>query len=811
MGRFFKITLFLAILIIGIGALGIYWTFYRPLPDYNATIEIPQLHEPVKIYWGPHGVPHIYAENKRDLYIALGYVHAQDRLWQMTLSQLAAQGRFAEFFGKELLPIDKFQRTIGFWRIAQKMEQRMPDSLHQILEAYSAGVNQYVAMHQKALPLQFALTGMKPIPWTATHTLAITRLMGWQLNTAWKMELTYTLLSKKLSPKKFNRLFPEHPIPINAHSFEADLEDVASVIQPLLQLNEKYKQLMNIQGSFTGSNAWAVDGSRTVSGKPLLAGDPHLPLNIPGKWYEVHLHVNGKNLSGATIPGAPAVVLGQNDVLAWSFTNVMLDDTDFYKELLHPADPTKYLVDSLNGKAIYEEFTVQHEVIKVKGAEDVLFTRKVTKHGPVVSAILPNQLDSDTTAITMQWTGLKPSREFMALQMMGWADSFNEFKEGLKLFEVPAQNVIYADTAGNIALFTLARIPIRNGNPLLLRPGWKPEFDWLGVVPFKKLPRIVNPEKGWVANANNRVEPKPYYISDYWAPGSRYERIKQYLSNNDRLTAQAFQVMQYDVHAVYSKKLTNHILPVLQQKDENFPIAIDYLENWNYSYKNAEAAATILDVFKLRLSKNIFADEMGMEIYRNFIAFAAKPARVMLRFLKTGSSFFDDIHTPSLETQKEIIQKSMRQTIKFLKGKFGDQLSEWRWENVHRLTLKPPFFGQAAESPQASAILEMIVENVMNKGPFGAPGSGVTINAGGYSWNNPFKMLSGPSIRRIVDLSNTNRSLSILPTGQSGNPLSKYYGDQTLNWLNGQYKFLYQDSSLFVDYRLMELVPKNSE
>lgn len=224
-------------------------------------------------------------------------------------------------------------------------------------------------------------------------------------------------------------------------------------------------------------------------------------------------------------------------------------------------------------------------------------------------------------------------------------------------------------------------------------------------------------------------------------------------------------------------------------------------------YEKAEVAATILEIFKLRLTKNIFADEMENTIYRNFIAFAAKPARILLRFLQKGSPFFDVVHTPAEEDRNKLIRKSMRQTITYLKEKFGEEPSDWRWENVHQLTLKPPFFAQAAESPGASKALELIVENVMNKGPFGAQGSGLTISAGGYSWNRPFAMLSGPSIRRIVDLSNTKRSISILPTGQSGNPLSKFYGDQTRNWLNGQYKFMYQDSSLFVNYRLMKLVP----
>ncbi len=800
------------ILLVGVGSLAVYWTFYRPLPEYDATIQLPNLAERVEIYWGPYGVPHIYAENKHDLYMALGYVHAQDRLWQMTLSQLAAQGRFAEFFGKELVPVDKFQRTIGFWRIAQKMEARLPDSTSRILQAYSAGVNRYVAMNEKELPLQFALTGMDPIPWTPTHSLALARLLGWQLNTAWKMELTYTLLSKKLPPSKFNELFPDHKISTDSiDSVSADAASFSAVMSPLLHYNKIYKQLMGIHDAQTGSNAWAVAGSRTSSDKPLLAGDPHLGLVIPGKWYEVHLNLNGKNLSGATIPGAPAVVLGQNDVLAWSLTNVMLDGTDFYKEMLHPADSTQYLVDSLAGEAIYDEFEVQREVIKVKDADDIAFTRKLTKHGPVVSDIFSGQQTPKKGVITMKWIGQRPSSELQALQGMGWAESFDEFKEATRLFEVPGQNVIYADTVGNIALLTMARIPIRNGNPLLVRPGWKPEFDWTGTIPYQELPKIVNPQKGWVANANNPVVPPsdyPYYISAYWAPGSRYARIKNYLSKNNRMSVQTFQNMQYDVFSVYSRKLANRILPAIEATDSDFPIAVEYLKNWDYSYEKTEAAASIIDIFKLHLSKNMFEDEMGSQTYENFIAFSSIPARRMLDMLEDSSAFFNNINTSQRETKNDIIEKSMRQTITYLQENYGDEPSQWRWENLHTLTLKPPFFGQAAETPDASEFLQLIVENVMNKGPFDASGNGLTVSSGLYSWNSPYNMISGPSIRRIIDLSNTRRSLSILPTGQSGNPLSEFYGDQTRNWLSGQYKFFYQDSSLFNNYVLMNLIPE---
>jgi penicillin amidase len=371
-------------------------------------------------------------------------------------------------------------------------------------------------------------------------------------------------------------------------------------------------------------------------------------------------------------------------------------------------------------------------------------------------------------------------------------------------------NVIYADTAGNIGLFTMAGIPVRSGNPIALRPGWKPKLDWKGYVPFKELPAIINPQKGWVANANNPVvDSSDYYISVYWQSPSRYHRIKHYLSEDTTFSVQTFQEMQYDVYSDYAKTVTKLILPVLKSApDSGFAVAIDYLENWNYNYNTSETAASILDEFLIRLSANVFRDEMGTDAYKSFIRYSAKPARALLRYLKSDSSFFDDVRTPQKETEKQMIRKSMHQVLTFLKGEYGDQPVNWRWGNVHTLTLKPSLFGKAAESSNASRVLKMIVNNLFAKGPYPMPGNNMTINNGEYQWNDPFGMVLGPSIRRIIDLSNMHKSLSIMPGGQSENPFSDYYNDQTQSWLKGRYKTLMQDSSLFQKYTVMKLVPR---
>ncbi|NGP86732.1 penicillin acylase family protein [Fodinibius halophilus] len=814
MKTIFRALLFILILILGIGGIAIYWTFYRPLPDYQSTVEQPALEQEVDIHWDSHGVPHIYADNKHDLYYSLGYVHAQDRLWQMTLSQLAAEGRFAEFLGKDLLPYDKLQRTIGFWRIAKKIETTLADSTRQQLQAYADGVNNYIKTHPKSLPIQFTLADMEPIQWTITHSIALARLMAWELNLAWKSELTYAYLAQNLSSRKFADLLPNSNLTAQ-HIPRDTTHQWAKALFPLVNKNEQLNQLMGTEGSSVGSNAWAVSAQKSATDYPLLAGDPHLGLNMPGKWYEAHLHTGGQNLSGATLAGAPIVILGQNDQLAWSLTNIMLDDTDFFQEAMHPKNPDKYLLDTLAGEPIYEKFETQQEVIKIKNDDDTLFTRRLTQHGPVISEVFPEQKYIDDRVITMRWTGQEITNEIEALFTMNWATNFEEFQRGAQDFKVPGQHFIYADTAGNIARLALANIPIRNESPLLLREGWKPDQDWQGFVPYDELPSNINPDRGWVANANNPPTGKeyPHYISIYWEPDARYDRIRQYLNQDISFSAEAFQQMQNDSYSLYAQEITKIILPVLKGSEKyDFSTVISYLENWDYSYEPSETAASIMDVFLLRLSRNTYEDEMTAPVYKNFVKFSALPERSILYLLRNRSPFFDDINTKdTTETAEQLITKSMNQTVQFLKREFGDEPFEWRWEQLHTITLEPSLFGRAADAPNAPATLKLIVDNLLSIGPHAVRGHDMTINNGEYSWNDPFEMILGPSIRRVVDFSDMTRTMSILPTGQSGNPLSEYYGDQTESWLNGQYKFLYQDSTILDEsqYKTMKLIPGN--
>lgn len=809
MNTFLKLLVFLLIFVTGFAGLAFYWTFYKPLPDYSASIRIDAINNPVDIHWDTFGVPHIYAENERDLFFAIGYVHAQDRLWQMTLSQIAAEGRFSEFLGEELIDFDIFQRTIGFMHLGKKIKDSSPDSINSLMQWYSDGVNFYTEKNKGNLPIEFTLTDIDPIEWTPVHSYAVSRMLAWELNVSWWSEITYGYLDSHLTSNQMKELFPLYDDQLPTTMNEQDSGKFSEALIPLLDLEFRNRSVMQRNGTSVGSNAWVVDSTKTNTGFPLLAGDPHLGLDMPGKWYELHLSLNGKNLSGATVAGAPVIIVGQNDHHAWSLTNIMADDTDFYLEAINPENPDQYVADSTSAEVAFENFTFRDEIIKVKDGDDRLTRIRSTSHGPVISDIYPNEDLINDKVIAMQWTGHEISNELLALFNLNWSDSFDSARESVKDFKVPGQNFMYADTTGNIAMLSAAGLPIRDFNPILFRNGWDPAYDWKSWIPVDDLPKVINPPNGWIANANNKLhtDSYPYYLATFWEPPSRIQRITDLILQNNRVDADHFKRMQNDTYSEHAKTITELILPVLRSAPESYDFSkvFPYLENWNYRYERTSTASSILDVFFLHLTRNTLEDELGEKAFENFIRLESMPVRIMSRLLNDGSSFFDNIHVESTQTREQVIQESMQQTVQWLTENYGNDAFQWRWENLHTIHFRPPLFAQAADDSASPKALKLIVNNLLSKGPFSTEGHGMTINNGQYDWLSPYNQVLGPSIRRIVELNQMNRTFSVLPTGQSGNPLSDHFGDQTEMWMQGNYRYFYQDSTLFDEVSLQTL------
>jgi len=814
MNTLLRLFLFFLILTIGFTGLAFYWTFYKPLPDYEATLNVEGIASEVTIHWDEFGVPHIYGNNDGDLYFALGYVHAQDRLWQMTVSQMTAEGRFAEFFGKDLVDFDKYQRTLGFWKVAGEILEReiSPSELAR-LQAYSNGINEFVKKNSNRLPIQFALSNMEPIKWTPQHSIAIIRMMGWELNLSWWSEVTYNYLKHTLSFDQFNELVLtwNNDAPTSLDDDESIGLSTAALL-PMLETEFKKRTLLQTEGSHVGSNAWVVDGSKTTTGYPMLAGDPHLGLNMPGKWYEVHLNRNGQNVSGVTIAGLPGIVMGQSDHMAWSFTNTMADDTDFFLEKIDPENSARYVVDSARaGNVVYQPFEEILEFIKIKDSEPILHEYRVTKNGPVITDIYPNENLINDQIISMKWMGHQTSNELRTMYEINWATTFQEFKDALVHFDVPGQNFMYGDTDGNIAMYSTARLPIRTGNKVSLRRGWEPKDNWQGYIPRDEMPHIVNPKKGWIANANNKLTTNnyPYYIASFWEPPLRIQRIISSLQTDSSISITDMGNLQNDSYSSFAAHLTPIILDILNnQKEYDFSLPISYLENWDFKYTSSSTAASIFDVFFTKLTKNTLSDEFGNEAYNNFVIHELIPVRIMSKFLQDSSSFFDDITTTPMESRNEIVVKSMQDALFFLSDSLGTEPFEWRWEQLHKITFKPPLSSLATEEPHASKALTLIVDNFLSKGPYPAEGHAMSVNNGQYKWDTPFEMGLGASVRRIVDFSDLSSTRSILPTGQSGNPISDHYGDQTSMWLNQQYRIFYQKDDIEnkSNYKTMKLI-----
>jgi penicillin G amidase len=816
-----RFAILLLVVAITFTVMAIYWTFYKPLPDYESTLHIPEIRQEVTVKWDDYGVPHVFASNEHDLYTALGYIHAQDRLWQLTLNQLYLEGRFAEFLGKDLLPFDQYTRTIGFWRIAGELEVLSSPEDLQILQAYSNGVNRFIQENENRLPIEFALTGIKPLPWTPRHSLALGRALGWELNVSWWSKVTLGYLEDKLPAPTLRELFPDWYAPVDVNFkrspkiesisdslFQGNLQEVA---MNFLNTDIQLRALMGQKGSHIGSNAWVADGSRTESGYPLLAGDPHLGLDMPGKWYEVHLNLNGQNISGATIAGAPYVVMGQTDRHAWSFTSLMPDDTDFFIEEVNPLDRSQYLAEKQDSTDIFKPFSTHREIIKTKEGEEVLHEVRITQNGPIISDIHPNNPLFEGKLISINWTGYTPSFELRALRNVAKATSFSEFQLALQEFKVPALNIMYADIDQNIAMITTGAIPIRQSVPLLFKEGWNPVDRWSSMIPSEQMPRVINPQSGYIANANNPVggTDYPHYITAFWEPDSRIRRIEEVLGSRRLHNKSLYRELQNDVFSHQAQDITSIILPVLEVSNDTLvKKVLPYLKNWDFKYTHSATAASLFEGFFLNFVENTFKSTLGDAVFESFIQLENFPTRVTTQLLKQPSIWLKTTTGDTVYRDSLIIQ-SMRQTVIELNEKYGSNTTEWRWENQHTLTLGPALLSQAASDPNSPGALKLIVANILSSGPHPVPGHSMTVNNTQYEWHAPYAQVLGASIRRIVDLSDLSSSESILPTGQSGNPLSDHFGDQTELWLSGKYRIFEHNDQVAgqENLRTMRLIP----
>ena len=763
-----------------------------PQPDYNQNVKLSGLSAKVTVKRDKWGMPHIYAQNLLDLYRVLGYVMAQDRLWHMDLIRRATEGRLSEIFGKDFVNTDLLLRSLQIPEKSEYLYSQIPDSVKQFLIAFSDGVNQYIH-NAKALPVEFRILKYKPEDWTPINTINLVGFMAWDLTLGWNEDIYLWQVLQKVDSIKFSQIVPRFDNrPVIYRQFK--LPDSVQVTNDLSRVAQQLDNLGII--AFTGSNNWAVGPQKSVYNKPILANDMHLGFGIPGIWYQVHLKVPGKlDVTGVTIPGAPGVVAGHNENIAWGMTNVMLDNVDFYIETINN-DTSAYL---LNGKWV--PFKILNEKIIVKGGDTVTKKLLFTHRGPVVSGFkgLKNKV------LSMAWGGYDSlSNELMGVIMLNFAKNWQQFNQAVKYFRSVAQNIVYADVQGNFGIHMGAGIPIRKGPAYLPFNGDTTLHDWTGWVSYDKLPYEFDPKRGFVASANNKSAVNyPYYISKYFAGGYRYERIVEMLKAKNKLSTDDFKKM----HTDWKSKLVEHTLPYINKQlstwnsdDKLVNQAKQALKQWDGVMTKDGIAPMIFEEFYHQLIMTAISDELGYQLAAKITANKMISGQFFERLVKNqASAWADNVKTKQKEDYNWLMKTAFLRTVDTLKKFMGDY-DDWRYANRHIFVLEHPL-GKVK-------ILDLLFH--LNRGPYKVGGSWHTVSPYSYHYGKKMYVFHGASQRHIFVVGDWDKGFMIIPTGNSGLPGNEFYCNQTDDYIKGIYRpDAFSDSAVeAVKKYQREFVPK---
>jgi penicillin G amidase len=772
---FVTVTIVIVIAGVSIG----YYLVTRSFPKVSGTASVQGLSQEVKVRRDEYGVPHISAQSEYDTFFAVGYIHAQDRLWQMDLTRRAGTGRLSEILGEPALKTDKMFRTLGLWRHAQKLSQFIDEETRKALQAYADGVNQYIITHAGKYPIEFDILNIEPEPWTIEHSLLVSRLMAWELNYSRWVDLLMAELVQRFGEAKAKEIYPywqeDAPliIPEELHG-----KNIAEGLRPIIDAEGEYRSLLGLRAIESGSNAWAVSGKKSMTGKPILANDPHLLLMSPARWYELHIVSPAFDVAGMSIPGVPFVVVGRNQRIAWGVTNAMLDDNDYYFEEVDSLQhPTRY---KYNNKWLPIVETV--DTIIVKGSLPVAFSIYSTHRGPLVNKMEPTA-QSLTSLISMRWVGHEISNEAGAFLRINKAGNWQDFQDALKLYAAPAQNFVYADVDGNIGYRTGGKLPIRKTKgPTLPFPGWTDEYDWKGFVPFDQMPQAFNPPEGFVATANNKIidDSYPYHISSHWESPWRSMRISEVLREQEKFTVEDIQRLQWDLVSTQAREFMPYILHSFDSvtvTDPDVKTTLEYFRSWTFETRKEDVSTTLFQAIVTKLVYNTFHDKMGDRLYSLYDTLASTPLSALSHLLKNpDSEWFDDWKTPDHETRDACIRKSVSDALSDLENRLGGELKEWQWGRLHTVTFEHVFSANK------------FLSGFFNVGPFPIGGSHATVNVGQYFLAHPYECTVGPSMRQIFNLSDINDTRTVLPPGQSGQVFTQHYKDQITLWLNGGYK-----------------------
>ncbi|MGC9343132.1 MAG: penicillin acylase family protein [Bacteroidales bacterium] len=767
---------FLVLILMGAIAGGVFirYSSRKALPDYNKDVVMNNISDSVLVIRDATGMPHIYANTEKELYQAAGYLMAQDRMWQMDLLRRLTTGRLSEILGKDLVETDQLFRALHFTQKSRIIIDSCSAEVNSYLQAYADGVNQYLEDNWGKLPPEFSILGYEPEPWEPIYSLNLIGYMSWSLTAGWSTEDFLFRLQEKLEPRQVQALIPE----VNyqetyVYPELGKREEEAFVL--LKSGNSKISEL-GLQ-VFMASNNWAVSPSKSANGKAIMANDMHLELNAPGIWYQMHQVVEGKlNISGLVLPGQPFIICGHNEDVAWGMTNVSVDNIDFYLEILKEEDTTQYLLDGE-----WKDLRLEKEIIYTKEGDTIEVYNRFTHRGPIISKFK----DFSDKAVSMRWMGNEYSNEMKTVYLFNRMRNWEDFREAARTFVAISQNIVYADKEGNIGMLTAAGIPIREGKGIFVYPGDTSLYDWKGIVPFEELPAVFNPERGFVASANNRTvgEEYPYYISNWFDTPHRVNRIVEMLTEEGKLSVEDMKAIQSNHQSKFAENVLPFYLEVIAGKvqtgTEFMQTVHSLLETWDYNFGIESVEATIFEQMNIEFLNLLLRDELGDSLYREFLG-----NTLFSRFLldniaiERNSPWFDNINTTDkAENAEDLVFSALENTIDHLRKRLGNELTGWQWGKVHTLTLEHPL-GSVDALNRAFKL---------NRGPYSVGGSSHTVSPFSYSMNNPFKAFHGSSQRHIYIPGEWDQSLIIIPTGISGIPASDHYCDQTEKYLNYEY------------------------
>ena len=735
------------------------WLGRKRLPQINGSLKVAGLLSRVEIIRDRWGVPHIYAANLHDLFFAQGFVHAQDRLWQMELNRRAATGRLSEMLGAAGLETDRATRTFGFHRLAAADWASAPDDLRAIVCAYSEGINACLAGSSAHRPIEFTLLRHRPEPWRPEDTMAVLRLMVWQFTFGWLGKLLRAGVTEVLGaeglaqvdvrPQPGSPLTLPRGIELNQAALAGSLRGEGSpFIKPGM-----------------GSNGWALCGQRTPTGKPFLCNDMHVPFPLPSLWYEVHLVGGGLNVIGTSMPGAPTVTVGHNARVAWGFTMAMADSDDLYVERFHPQEPGRY---QFCGEWLDAE--IIPETIRIKGRARPHIERvTLTRHGPIISDVI----GSPGQRLAIRSMALQPCHVLRGWLLLNQAQGWDEFVEALRQIEAPHLNVIYGDVEGNIGYRLTGKIPLRaRGQGMLPVPGWNGEYEWVGEIPFAEMPHALNPEQGYMLSCNNRIVPDdyPYFLGNLWSSGYRACRARDLLDGKERLGVADFAAMQQDLFCIPGRAFVER-LHGLPEDDPDVRLALNILRAWDGRLEAASVGGTLYQVAKYTLVHNLLEPRLGKALTNRLTGYG-HDSTLALRLLDDPAAAW----LMPAGGREAVLTRSLKQAVGWLRQELGPNASAWRWGRLHPLT----FAHVMGQHPP--------LDRVFNLGPYPVGGDADTLCQTAITPADPFEPKEeAPTYRQIVDLGDLTRSLSIHTPGQSGQLGSPHYGDLAVMWLKGEY------------------------